>query len=383
MQHTDYAARFSDGQTAASREVRVELDDRGVLIYLRDGEQPLVWPFGSIAVAEPLSEAAIDALVSYAYQPGASLFVADKHFARALAQAAPHLSTRAQRWRHAQPWLWAAALAGLAVTIGWMANLSPSRAIARMLPDGVRDSIGEQVLSSMTDGRTVCSAKPGLAALDDLTAKLSKAAGGKSFKVVVVDWDLLNAFAAPGEKIVITRGLIEKAQSADEVAGVLAHEMGHGIEMHPETGIVRAIGLAAGTELLLGGTGGSLANAGLMLAQLSYSRDAEREADGHALTLLKGAGISAQGLIDFFDRVLAEEEKDGKGGPLSGIGVLRTHPQTEERKERISREPPYEASPALDAGAFAALKGICGPAAAKPPAKPIKRTPPGPGEQEL
>ncbi len=118
----------------------------------------------------------------------------------------------------------------------------------------------------------------------------------------------------------LTRGLIAKADSPDEVAGVLAHEMGHGIEMHPETALVRALGLSAAAELMLGGSGGTLANIGIVLAQLSYTRDAERNADRHALEILKGAGVSAQGLAEFFTRVTKLEEDE------IGIATAYRHP---------------------------------------------------------
>jgi Zn-dependent protease with chaperone function len=374
--HTSYVARFSDGHTPGSRDVRVRLTDRGVTLELAGEAQPLVWPYGALAASEPLGDHAIDALLTYAYQPGAALFVADARFARHLAKLAPHLTARSRRWRAAQPWLWAAALAGLVLLGGWIAGLSPSRAIARMLPDTAREALGDQVVASMTRNKAVCSAPDGVAALDVLTGKLSKAAGGdRRFKVVVVDWDLMNAFATPGEKIVLTRGLIAKAKSPDEVAGVLAHEMGHGIEMHPETGLVRSIGLAAGLELVLGGAGGALTNVGLMLAQLSYSREAEREADEHALNLLRGASISPDGLLNFFDRVREMEEK--QGGP--GLDVLRSHPQTAERRERVARAQHYDSFPALDTGAWEALQGIC---AGAPSPAPAQRTHPLPGETD-
>jgi predicted Zn-dependent protease len=380
-----YVARFSDGKSAESRDVLVTLSDRGVMIERPGEPDPLIWPFGALSSAEPLSSYSIDALLAYSYQPGASLFVADTAFARRLAEAAPHLTARAQRLRVAKPWFYAASVTALVAAGIWMAGLSPSRAIARMLPDSAREALGDQVLASMTKNRATCTAPAGVAALDALTDKLSKAAGGTTrFKVVVVDWELLNAFATPGERIVLTRGLIEKAKSPDEVAGVLAHEMGHGLEMHPETGIVRSIGLAAGAELLLGGSGGGLANIGLLLTQLSYSRDAEREADEQALQLLKIAGVSPQGLIDFFDRVLEIENKEGGGGP----GVLRSHPQTQERRSRVAAAQTYATVPALDADAWAALKSVCTATSEseekpRPQTAPPRPTPQRPGETDI
>jgi Zn-dependent protease with chaperone function len=348
-------ARFSRGPGAGSQDVRVRLTERGVAIEGVDGEAPLIWPYGALTIAEPLSAQSIDALLSYSYQPGAALFVPDKIFARALMEHAPQLTLRARRMRSARPWFWAAGVAGAVVAGIWLSGFSPANALARMLPDKAREMLGDQVVASMTNGRATCVAPAGTAALDAMTAKLSAAAGtGQRFKVVVADWDVLNAFATPGERIVLTRGLIEAAKSPDEVAGVLAHEMGHGIELHPETGIVRGIGLAAATEIVLGGAGG-LANIGLLLTQMSYSREAEREADRHALSILKGAQVSMDGLLSFFDRVAKMEENDGG----TGIGVLRSHPQTEERRAVVAAAERYAATPALDAADWEALQSIC------------------------
>jgi predicted Zn-dependent protease len=374
-------ARFSEGSKKASCDVHVRLTGCGIAIDL-PGDEMLNWPFGGLSVAEPLSQDSIDALVRSSSQPGASLFVPDKIFARALAEHAPHLSVRAHRVRAAKPWIWAAGVAGVVAAGSWAAGLSPANAIARMLPLSARQMLGDQVLASMTGDRRVCTAPRGLEALDALTSKLSKAAGtAQEFKIVVVDWDVLNAFATPGERIVLTRALIEKAESPDEVAGVLAHEMGHGIELHPETGIVRGLGLSAATELMLGGAGG-LANIGLLLTQLSYSRDAERQADGHALSILKSARISPGGLLAFFDRVIETEEKEGDGTPA----VLRSHPQTDERRGRVMATAPYPADPALDGKSWAALKAVCSvttgtePQSVEPPEEQPAPRPLGPGE---
>lgn len=378
-----YVARFSRGPGQGSQDVAVRLTERGVAIDGLEGDTPLIWPYGALSIAEPLSAQSIDALLSYSYQPGAALFVPDKTFARALMAHAPQLTVRARRMRSARPWLWAAVAAGLVVAGIWLSGFSPANALARMLPDTARAMLGDQVVASMTSGRATCVAPAGTAALDELTAKLSAAAGtGQRFKVVVADWDVTNAFATPGERIVLTRGLIERSQSADEVAGVLAHEMGHGIELHPETGIVRGIGLAAATEIVLGGSGG-LANIGLLLTQMSYSREAEREADGHALSILKGAQISPDGLLSFFDRAQQLEEKEGG----AGIGALRSHPQTAERRAVVAAAERYAATPALDAAGWKALQSICtvteggSPKPAEAPA--TRPSQPLPGETDI
>lgn len=355
-----YEGRFSDGKSAAARDVRVAFSPRGLLLRIDGASEDLVWPYGALSTAEPLSTHAIDALVSYKFQPTASLFVPDGGFARKLAEMAPHTTTRAARRRVAVPWLIAA---GVVLAIGVLisaAQLSPARTIAGVMPEAVRAKLGEQAVASLTKNRPACRRTAGLEALDALTQRLVKGLdNAPSFHIAVVDYGLVNAFAAPGNKIVLTRGLIEKAGSADEIAGVLAHEMGHAIALDPETGIVRAIGMSAAVELVMGGSGGTVGNIGVLLAQLSYTRQAEAAADETALSLLQKAGISARGFGQFFRRISTELE----GGDTSADGgvasILRTHPPTKERIRRVDAVPDYATTPALTAIQWDAMKAMC------------------------
>jgi Zn-dependent protease with chaperone function len=354
--HQRFEARLSDGKTAGSADVFVELTERGIAIVQTGSQDPLIWPYGALTTSEPLTRHAIDALITYSYQPGATLFVPGPKFARSLAQCAPQLTASAQRWRSARPWLWAtAALAVIAIAV-WMAELSPARTMAMMLPDEARQTMGRQIVNAMSQGHDFCNATEGRAILDKLTTKLSNAANTKSsFNVVVIDRGLVNAFATPGENIVLTRGLIEAAKGPDEIAGVLAHEMGHGIERHPETSFIRAIGLTAAAELLTGG-GGTLSTVGVTLLQFSYSRGAESQADDHALRILREANISAQGLAGFFVRISKKE-----GLQESDLGnLLSTHPITKERLAKALRQKGYESKPALSEADWRSLQAICG-----------------------
>jgi len=295
-------------------------------------------------------------------------------------------------------------------------DFSPARAIAGLIPQQTRAFLGKQVVRNMVPVGSTCSTPAGQAALDRLVAKLSAAAGGgRTFEVAVSNAKVVNAFAAPGELIVLMNGLLQQAAGPDEVAGVLAHEMGHGIELHPEAGIVRTVGLVVAAELLLGGTGGgNIGSIGVGLANLSYSRSAEREADGHALAILKAARISPEGLAKFFARMERLEGSsspangknaegktadgktadgkpaDGKpadrsnpGGSsnddstFSGFELLRTHPSSRERVKDIKAAMgTYPAVPALDAADWAALKAMCGDTPSAPqPAKPSRKPP--------
>ena len=156
-----------------------------------------------------------------------------------------------------------------------------------------------------------CTSPAGNKALDEMVGVLSAASGNPNpFHVKVVHWDIINAFAVPGEQIVVSGNLIAEAETPEEVAGVIAHEMGHGIELHPEAGIIRSLGLSAIIELFASGQSGTLTNAGALLLELQYSREAEHEADTHALRILKAADISPHPLAVFFKRLLKLETQD-------------------------------------------------------------------------
>jgi beta-barrel assembly-enhancing protease len=353
-------ARFSDGKSAVARDALASLGLTGVEIQVKNPDQQLIWPYASLKAAEPIRTHAIDVLLTSPALPGASLFIPSPEFARSLRGHAPHLTSRAERWRKSRIWTLAAAAAIALIAAMYAAGWSPAQYIARVLPQSWREKLGDEAAQSMTEGHKMCVAPAGVAALAKLTERLSTAAGATvPFKVYVYDWPLINAFAVPGGQVVMTRGLLEKAGSPDEAAGVLAHEIGHGIELHPETGIIRAVGLAAAVELMLGGTGGALANIGLTLAQLGYTRVAEHEADLQAIRLLKNAGISNKGLGDFFRRVEKIEGEDTASTSLHPLDLLRTHPPTKEREDLVRSQPDYPSTPALDAASWQDLKSIC------------------------
>lgn len=378
-----YPGRFSNGRTAASHAVSVRFVKSSILIENvpssgSDHGAVVAWPLSRIETGEPITRASSDVLVHEPGRVGATLFVADRAFTQALGQAAPQLTAAAQRWRIVRPFLLLTALfVGIAALVA-AADFSPARTIAGLIPQSTRAILGQQVVRSLTGTEEVCSDAAGVAALGKLSRRLSLASGSKrNIEVMVVDRAAVNAFAAPGEVIVLMRGAIAQASGPDEVAGILAHEMGHGIELHPEAGIVRSVGLAVAGEMILGGTaGGSLANLGVVIANLGYSRSAEREADRHALAILKAAEISPAGLASFFARMASKEGARAKSdeGTLRRPDFLRTHPNSVERLEKVKSAGGYKASPALEAGDWAALRKIC-------PGAPVLDPLPAPDER--
>src|SRR5204863_341378 len=140
--------RFSDGKTAGACDAEARLADGGVEIKTTRGAS-LEWPYRSLASAEPITAHAIDALLTSTSTPAATLFVPDAGFVRELGRRAPHLTARAIRWRHAKPWIAAAAVIAIAVATAWALDLSPARTVASLLPERARSALGGEAVRSM------------------------------------------------------------------------------------------------------------------------------------------------------------------------------------------------------------------------------------------
>ena len=355
-----WTAQFSDGQTARSWPARVHLDDRGIIIDRGSGSDQLVWPYGALTTATPLSPGANEAVINYTHMPDAQLFVKDEEFVASLRSHARHLTTAATRWRWARPIIAVAVVIVLIFGFIWVLDLKPARTLAGWLPDSSRQAVGRNVIAAFTAQHKVCTDPDGRAALDKLMARLlSGVAGAERYTITVVDWRLVNAFAAPGGQMIATRGLLATTKAPEEFAGVLAHEIGHGIELHPEAGLIRAVGLSALVELLTGGSSGTLSNLSATILQNSYVRRDERAADQQALRLLQRAGIKQSGLADFFERIGNKPGKKAQSSTLGAFDLLRTHPYPKERADLVRATATYAATPALSAADWRALRGIC------------------------
>ncbi len=168
-----------------------------------------------------------------------------------------------------------------------------------------------------------------------LGESIASVGGGQyEYTFYVVNSDVINAFALPGGWIYINRGVIERSDNLAELAGVLAHEIGHVEERHGAEMMERqqaaSIGLNA-AYILLGRAPGQLEQAGIQVGASAifagYSRGAENEADEVAVDLLLRSGIDPNGLVTFFKELL--EESGGNSSALSQW--FSTHPLTEER----------------------------------------------------
>ena len=167
-----------------------------------------------------------------------------------------------------------------------------------------------------------------------------------SVHFVIVNAPSINAFVTPENIVYVHSGLIAKANTAAELQGVLAHELGHVAAQHlfqqeinakqatigALAGAALGIGAAvagspqAATALILGG------QAGAIQGFMAHTRTQEAEADRHALNALHTAGLSAQGMVDMFTTLRTESQLSYNAPPP----WLVTHPLPPERLANLT-----------------------------------------------
>ncbi len=233
-----------------------------------------------------------------------------------------------------------------------------TRSLAMNIPASWEQELGEKAFAQYQFSHDLLDDESAKTVLDQLILPLISEVSDKryDFTIVIADDSTLNAFALPGGYVVINSGLILKATSAEQMLGVLAHELSHVAEQHSLRNIIAASGTFLVVQALIGDGAGvmaTLASSVPFLLNQQYSRDFERDADEKGVALLLQANINPQGLADFFQYVqmqeveLLEKIEDENQRQLaeSTLGFLSTHPATQNRIDRIQKI--ITASPSL------------------------------------
>ena len=263
------------------------------------------------------------------------------------------------------------ALLALALPVGLYFSMSGlTAAAARQVPVEWEQKLGQSAFAQYRLQHELLDDKETEAELKALTEPLTAAIRDARYPFefhVVRDSDL-NAFALPGGVVVINSGLIERADNASELLGVLAHEISHVTERHGVRNIISSAGIVLTAQVLIGDASGllaTIASAAPLLLNQSYSRDFERDADARGVALLMAANIDPHGMQKFFEKMIEHEKKmlsqvgnDKAADAMKSLSrFLSTHPATEERIERIQQLSRDTKGPYRDLDpAFARLK---------------------------
>jgi Zn-dependent protease with chaperone function len=253
-------------------------------------------------------------------------------------------------------WSLAAAVSIVAVVL-FGVPLAADR-LAPLVPAPLERRVGDaaELQVKTMFGKGVCDNPAGQAAFTKLMTRLHDVAGlDATAKSTVLPTAVPNAFALPGGKVYLLKGLLDKAESPDEVAGILAHELGHLKHHDNMRGLIYNGGTSFLIGLLFGDVTGSSAVifASRSVVEASYTREAETNADSFAIEVMHALGRSPKPAAELMYRITGKE-----GG--SGLTILASHPLTEDRLARMTKEDrPSSGPPLLDDKEWKALKGIC------------------------
>ncbi len=238
--------------------------------------------------------------------------------------------------------------------------------LVRILPPEAEKALGDATFQQIRvameqgsdEGLHICDGRPGQEALAALKARLVKHTM-LPFPVSlhVLDSDLVNAFTLPGGHVVLFRGLIDAAEDPNEIAAVLAHELGHVFYRDGTVGALRSVGSIGVLGLLFGDfAGGSVALVSAeQFIHAQHSQAVERRADAFATDLMTKAQIDPRALAAFFQRL------EKLHGSEAGLVIhFKSHPELKERMMKALRaQVPTGARAALSPDEWANLLGIC------------------------
>jgi predicted Zn-dependent protease len=324
-------AAYFDGDSPQGQEVSLHVAD-GILQIGLEADETLRWPVKDVRLL-PDHAGTQGYVLRRTSNPVARLLVTDRNLLAHL----PHLNRRAPSQGRGRLAAWAlAAVAAVGVQIFLLIPLLADNLAGFVPPEGER-ALGEatfgQIRAALDETGLnpleICEGADGIAALDTLISRLGAERDFRQdVQVFVLDHDMINAFALPGGFVVIFRGLIDAADHADEVAAVLAHEIGHVVSRDPTRHALRSAGSIGVLGLLFGDFAGGAAVLFLTerLISAQYSQAAESGADIFAHEVLAQAQIRPGALGDMFE---AMREKYGdRDGPASHF---LSHPSLAER----------------------------------------------------
>lgn len=360
-------AIFFDGQTAKEHRVVVNFDHTRLQITGDDIPETVTWQYSD--VREQLDQAGPQAIIVSSTGDPARLIIEDQASAdwvRSVAHDLTNPDTPKGSYRRLG--VFATMAIGSVCLILFVIIPALSNTLAMMLPVEREVALGkgtvrqiERVLTIGRDSDLTCSSVDGDAALAKMAARFAAHIDNPyPLSVRVFDHDMVNAFAAPGGHVILFKGLIEAADSPEEVAGVLGHELGHVIHRDPTRLALRSAGSVGILGMLLGDFSGGAATVFLadQLIAADYAQDAETNADLFATQLFADAKLPSTSFANFFDTLAKEYGRDEEGL----ISHLASHPQLRRRADAARAADTIGGKdfvPVLTPAEWKSLRAIC------------------------
>lgn len=348
-------AIYFDGNSNRRRHVSLAFRDR--LELMEPGETPVYWAYTDIRrVDGPAGMLRVNCLTAPAL---ARLEIRDSAMAAGLVTRCVQLDERSPD-RHGVGTIvgWSlAAVLSIVLVILFALPFAADR-LAPLVPQAFERRIGDVAEGQIRTlfGGKLCRSAAGQAAWFKLVDLIADAAALKMpIRAGVLSTPVPNAFALPGGKVYLLSGLLAKAENPDEIAGVLAHELGHLKHRDSTRNLIYNGGTSFLIGLLFGDVTGSsaLIFASRSLVTSSYSRQAEQNADDFAIEVMHRLGRPTKPMGELLFRVTGREVD-------RTLSIIASHPLTEDRLQRMTAaDRPPTGPPLLTAQEWAALKTIC------------------------
>jgi len=354
------SARYCNGENPIPSVVDLSVNEDTLMAKDGSGRVVANWPLANVRARADAGLSFVTSLSLLGSQE--RILVQDPHLVRSIHALAPSLF-RFPTPKNALKRFGALAVAALGTIALMLLVILPrmSDQLALRMPVEKEIQFGRSVtkavVSLIAEDRSspYCASGAGRKALEEMVAQLTQLTPipYPELNVQVIDSDLVNALAAPGAHVLLFRGLIEAADHPDEIAAVLAHEIGHIVHRDPTRMALRSASTAGVLSLVVGDVFGGtiILSAANAVVNASYSRAAERAADDYALMTLRRALISTEPFAQFFDR-LYEQYGDS-------TSLLSTHPQLKDRATKARSVPQETTFESLNERQWADFKTIC------------------------
>ncbi|MGO4387140.1 M48 family metallopeptidase [Microvirga sp. 2YAF29] len=356
-------AVFYDGESARRRTVSLKVTASSLDIN-EGGEWIASWPTGAVRRKD-----APEGMLRLTCDGGpllARLDVTDPTDQAAIRAHCLRLDGGESKERTGRILFWSlAAAASIILCVAFLIPIFAEK-LTPLIPPAIEKRFGTAVDNQVKAllGGKVCSEKPGIAALETLTNRLKKANGVElDLDIAVLESKIPNAIALPGGKIYVFQALLDKAETADELAGVLAHEIGHVANRDGLRKMIQSGGTSYLLGLLFGDVtgGGAIVFASEYLINSAHSREAETAADDFAGQAMITLGRPAHPMAQLLKRIEGDEDdEDGNESKLPAF--LSTHPVTDQRLKALEKLVPSKpGEPLLTQEEWRAIKEICKP----------------------
>lgn len=352
-----------DGQSAVPQNVICRIDEDTNTLVIGDTEDAPLWPLDDIR--EVRDQAAPDLHVLRLNDDPLQRLIFDTGALLPRLKNAHQTAPITKRGR-----LFGLAFAAIASVTLIVFGLVPRLAdqLAQHIPAAGEQALGaatlDQIRSNLSGNEltpiaTCTQNEAGIAALNDMKMRLIGAMAERNgLTFHVLDHDMINAFALPGGHVIVFKGLIALAETPEQLAAVLAHEIGHVVSRDPTRHALRWAGSAGVLGLLFGDFAGGTVSLFLanQLIDAQYSQTAETQADEYATQLLIAADISPSALSDMF-QTFQKQSGDQRGI----FQHFAAHPELGDRitATRDSMPDGFKAKELLTPDAWNALRQIC------------------------